>query len=80
MNNFEIISRVLSQDNADINKLKTKTKKLTTKTNSLDTSKEDSFIILNTDALAGRRFGSETPINLDQNIVLTLFNASSTSL
>ena len=47
MNNFEIITRVLSQDNADINKLKTETKKLTTKTNSLDTSKEDSFIILN---------------------------------
>ena len=61
MNNFEIIARVLSQDNADINKLK-----------------EDGFIILNTDAFRGLTFGSEKPINLEQNIVLNLFNASST--
>lgn len=74
MNNFEIITRVLSQDNADINKLKTETDKLKTKI----TSKEDSFIILNTDAFSGLTFGSETTINLEQNIVLNLFNASST--
>lgn len=70
MNNFEIIARVLSQDNADINKLKTETDKIATK--------EDGFIILNTDAFSGLTFGSEKPINLEQNIVLNLFNASST--
>ena len=74
MNNFEIITRVLSQDNADINKLKTETDKLKTKIK----SKEDGFIILNTDAFSGLIFGSETTINLEQNIVLNLFNASST--
>ena len=70
MNNFEIIARVLSQDNADINKLKTETEKLKTK--------EDGLIILNNDAFSGLTFGSEKPINLEQNIVLNLFNASST--
>ena len=74
MNNFEIITRVLSQDNVDINKLKTETDKLKTKI----TSKENSFIILNTDAFSGLTFGSETTINLGQDIVLNLFNASST--
>ena len=81
MNNFEIIARVLSQDNADINELKTEQTKLKTEQTKLKTkitSKEDSFIKLNTDALAGQIFGSETPINLEQNIVLNLFNASST--
>ena len=89
MNNFEIITRVLSQDNVDINKLKTEQTKLKTEQTKLKTetdklkteitSKEDGFIKLNTDALAGRRFGSETPINLEQNIVLNLFNVSSTN-
>ena len=74
MNNFEVISRALSQDNADISELKTETDKLKTKIK----SKEDGFIILNTDAFSGLIFGSETTINLEQNIVLNLFNASST--
>ena len=77
MNNFEDISRALSQDNADISELKTKTKKLTTKTNSLDTSKEDSFIILNTDAFSGLTFNTGLSIDLEQNIILDLFNVRS---
>lgn len=80
MNNFEIISRALSQNNAVINKLNTETDKLKAKTNNLDTSKEDSFIILNTDAFSGLTFGSDTDINLEQNTLLTLFNVSSTAI
>lgn len=69
MNNFEIISRALSQNNADINKLKTEI-----------TSKEDSFIILNTNAFSGLTLGSGSSIDLEQNIVLNLFNVSSSAI
>ena len=69
MNNFEVISKALSQNNADINKLKTEI-----------TSKEDSFIILNTDAFSGQTFGSGSSIDLEQNIVLNLFNVSSSAI
>ena len=72
MDNFKIISQALSQNNADINNLDIQIGKI-------NSSKENSFIILNTDAFSGLTFGNETTIDLEQDIVLSLFNTSSAS-
>ena len=82
MNNFEVISRALSQNNAFMNKLNSETNNLKYRTNKLKTeitSKEDSFIILNTDALSPGIFNSNNSNELEQNIFLNLFNVSSTA-
>ena len=67
MDNFKIISQALSQNNADINNL-------SIKINKIDTSKEDSFIVLNTDALAGLELPENiTAPELSTDVVLDLF-------
>lgn len=67
MSNFKIISQALTQNNADM-------KNLGIKIDKINTSKEDSFIVLNTDALAGL----ELPENLSApeistDVMLDLF-------